>query len=484
MDLAQKQKFDKMTKEPINKLIPKLAIPTIISMLVSSFYNMADTYFVGKLDNSASAGVGVALPVMAVIQALGFFCGFGSGNFISRSLGRKDTKTAQRMASVGFFSSIVLGCIIALCGEILIDPLVKLLGATQTNAPYAKDYIRILLIGAPFMMGAYVLNNQIRFQGNAAYSMIGITSGAILNVFLDPLFITGLNMGTGGAALATIISQIISFTILLIVNIKTDCLTIKFSNFVPSLTLYKEICIGGAPSLLRQGLASVSSLFLNRVAKEYGIAEAPLILGIADDQVTEALAEKAADIAITAMSVVSKVMFFASSALIGFGQGFQPVCAFNYGAKKYERVRDSFKFCVICATVFLIIISLIYSFLAPDLIKLVRDDERVIAIGVKALHYQCISLPFMGLVIMSNMMLQSMGKVVRASILAVARQGMFFIPAIIIAPMLLGLNGVLLSQTISDFCSFSIALPIQISIMYELKKEMNRNPIQEAGDNK
>ncbi len=471
MDLAQKQKYDKMTKEPINKLIPKLAIPTIISMLVSSFYNMADTYFVGKLDNSASAGVGVALPVMAVIQALGFFCGFGSGNFISRSLGKKDTDSAKKMASVGFFSSIALGCIIAILGELFIVPLVNALGATETNAPYAKDYIRILLIGAPFMMGAYVLNNQIRFQGNAAYSMIGITSGAVLNVFLDPLFITTFKMGTGGAALATIISQVISFTILLIVNIKTDCLTIKLINFKPSFQLYKEICIGGAPSLFRQGLSSVSSLLLNRVAKEYGLAEASLILGIADSEVTKELADKAADIAITAMSVVSKVMFFASSALIGFGQGFQPVCAFNYGAKKYERVRYAFKFCLVCAAIFLIAISLIYTALAPELIKLVRNDSRVIYLGVKALKYHCLSLPFMSLVIMSNMMLQSMGKVVRASILAVSRQGLFFIPAIIIAPMFLGLNGVLLSQTISDFCSFAVALPVQISIMKELKKE-------------
>ncbi len=470
MDSVQQIKYNKMTKEPIKRLIPKLAVPTIISMLVSSFYNMADTYFVGKLDNSASAGVGVALPVMAVIQALGFFCGFGSGNFISRSLGKKDTDSARKMASVGFFSAIILGCVITVLGEILLDPLVYALGATETNAPYAKDYIKILLIGAPFMMGAYVLNNQIRFQGNAAYSMIGITSGAVLNVFLDPVFIISLNMGTGGAALATILSQLISFFILLLVNIKTDSLTVRIKHFSPSIFLYKEICIGGAPSLLRQGLSSVSTLLLNRIAKEYGIAEASLILGMSESEITKELADKAADIAITAMSVVSKVMFFASSALIGFGQGFQPVCAFNYGAKKYERVREAFRFCVICATIFLIIISLIYSLLAPELIKMVRNDERVIELGVKALYYQCLSLPFMGLVIMSNMMLQSMGKVVRASILAVARQGMFFIPTIIIAPMLFGLDGVLISQTISDFFSFAIALPIQISIMSELKK--------------
>ena len=470
MDAVQKQKYDKMTKEPIKKLIPKLAIPTIISMLVSSFYNMADTYFVGKLDNSASAGVSVALPVMAIIQALGFFCGFGSGNFMSRSLGNKDTESAKKMASVGFFSSIVLACVIALFGEIFIEPLVNALGATKTNISYAKDYTRILLIGAPFMMGSYVLNNQIRFQGNAAFSMIGILSGAVLNIFLDPLFIFTFGLGAGGAALATIISQFVGFVILIIVNIKTDCLTIKLKNFAPSLHLYKEICIGGAPSLLRQGLLSVSSLLLNRISKEYGLIEASSILGIADSEVTKDMANKAADIVITAMSVVSKVMFFASSALIGFGQGFQPVCAFNFGAKKYGRVREAFKFCVVCATIFLVIVSLLYSIFAPNLIKLVRDDSRVIEIGVKALYLQCISMPFMGLVIMSNMMLQSMGKVFRASLLAISRQGLFFIPAIIIAPMIFGLNGVLMSQTISDLLSFAVALPIQISIMSELKR--------------
>ncbi len=471
MDIAQKNKYDKMTKEPVKRLIPKLAIPTIISMLVSSFYNMADTFFVGKLGNTASAGVGVTMPVMAVIQALGFFCGFGSGNFISRSLGKKDMETAKKMASVGFFSALALGTVIAIGGEVFLDPLVSVLGATEASTPYAKDYIRYLLIGAPFMMGSYVLNNQIRFQGNALYSMLGITSGAIINVFLDPLLINVFELGTAGAAIATIVSQIISFLILLIVNIKTDSITISIKNFAPSFRLYKEICVGGAPSLFRQGLQSVSALLLNRVAKEYGIAEAAFILGISKNEITEKLAESAADIAITAMSVVSRVMFFASSALIGFGQGFQPVCAFNYGAKKYDRVREAFKFCVICSTVFLIIISIGYSLSASFLISLIREDLRVIQLGVVALRYQCISLPFMGFVVMSNMMLQSMGKVGRASVLAVARQGLFFIPVIVIVPKLIGLEGVLMSQTISDFLSFIVALPIQISVMIELKKE-------------
>jgi Na+-driven multidrug efflux pump len=248
-------------------------------------------------------------------------------------------------------------------------------------------------------------------------------------------------MGTGGAALATVVSQIISFVILFYVNIKSDCLTIKIKNFKPSLELYKEICVGGAPSLLRQGLASVSTLMLNRVAKEYGYSNANEILNISSANITDELALKAADIAITAMTVVSKVMFFASSALIGFGQGFQPVCAYSYGAKLYDRVRESFKFCVVCSTVFLTIIALIYALLATPLISMVRDDEYVVKIGVKALYYQCISLPFMGLVIMSNMMLQSMGKVFRASLLAVARQGLFFIPIIAIVPKLIGFNG-------------------------------------------
>jgi Na+-driven multidrug efflux pump len=301
--------------------------------------------------------------------------------------------------------------------------------------------------------------------------MLGITSGAVINVFLDPLLINVFELGTAGAAIATIVSQIISFFILLIVNIKTDSITISIKNFAPSFRLYKEICVGGAPSLFRQGLQSVSALLLNRVAKEYGIAEAAFILGISKNEITEKLAESAADIAITAMSVVSRVMFFASSALIGFGQGFQPVCAFNYGAKKYDRVREAFKFCVICSTVFLIIISIGYSLSASFLISLIREDLRVIQLGVVALRYQCISLPFMGFVVMSNMMLQSMGKVGRASVLAIARQGLFFIPVIVIVPKLIGLEGVLMSQTISDFLSFIVALPIQICVMIELKKE-------------
>ena len=320
MNDKQEAKFQELTGRPVGHLVCKMAVPTIISMMVTACYNMVDTYFVGQLhSNSATGAVGVVFSLMAVIQAVGFFFGHGSGNYISRQLGRHETADAEKMAATGVTLAFLAGCVILVLGQIFLTPLARLLGSTDTILPYARSYLRIILLGAPYMTASFVLNNQLRFQGSAAYGMVGIAAGAVLNVGLDPLLIFGLNMGVAGAALATILSQLASFCMLLLGCARGGNLRIRLKNVCFRRDLFLEIGKGGLPSLCRQGLASIATICLNRSAGLYG------------------------DAAIAAMSVVSRAMMLAQSALIGFGQGFQPVCGFNYGAGLYHRVKEGFQ---------------------------------------------------------------------------------------------------------------------------------------------
>lgn len=439
-------KIDKMLNDPIPRLIGTLSIPTILSMLVTSFYNMADTFFVGKLGTSATAAVGVTFSLMAIIQAVGFMYGHGSGNYISRKLGNQQFDEASKMSSTGYVLSILTGLLITIVGLLFLGPMVRLLGATDTIFPYAKDYARIILLGAPFMCASIVLNNQLRFQGSAMYSMFGIIFGAVLNIVLDPLFIFGFNMGIAGAAVATTISQICSFALLYIGTCKGDNLRIRLRNFTPSLYYVKNIIKGGFPSLCRQGLGSISTACLNIAAGGYG------------------------DAAIAAMSIVSRVSQFAASALIGFGQGFQPVCGFNYGAKKYDRVQEAFWFCVKVSLGFLIVISVIGFSNAESIIMFFRKgDMEVVRIGALALRFQCITFSLVGWLTICNMMLQTIGKTIGASILAMSRQGLFFLPALIILVPLIGLKGVQLAQPVADVFSFILSVPMGLYVLKEMK---------------
>ncbi len=446
--MQQEEKYIYMTTTPVPRLIGELAVPTIISMLVTSFYNMADTFFVGKINTQSTAAVGIVFSVMAMIQSLGFFFGHGSGNYISRRLGARDFEQAAVMAANGFFLAFLCGLVVMAGGQMFLEPLAVALGSTPTILPYTEAYLRIILLGAPFMTSSLVLNNQLRFQGSAAYAMVGIVSGAVINIVLDPLLIFGLHMGVTGAAAATVISQICSFMLLLYQSRKGGNIKIHFSNFRPNFHYIKEMCRGGFPSLCRQGLASISGILLNHGAGLYG------------------------DAAIAGMSIVSRVTMFANSALIGFGQGFQPVCGFNYGARLYHRVREGFWFCVKYAMVFLITVSVVAAVFAPQIVALFRKgDEEVIAVGTLALRLQCMTFPLMSWIVMSNMMLQSIGKAMKASVLAAARQGLFFIPLVLILPRLFGLFGVEVCQTVSDICSFVLAVPLCISVLNEMKKQ-------------
>ncbi len=446
--MTQEEKVVYMTTEPVNKLVCKMAVPTIISMLITSFYNMADTYFVGKLDTQSTAAVGVVFSLMALIQALGFFFGHGSGNYISRKLGAKEFEDASKMASIGFFSAFICGGLVLVLGLIFLEPLSVVLGSTKTILPYTKKYLSVILFGAPFMVSSLVLNNQLRFQGSAASAMAGIVSGAVLNIILDPIFIFQCNMGITGAALATVIGQLLGFLLLWNGTRKGENIHIKWKNFKPALYYYKEIVRGGVPSLCRQGLASIATMCLNHMAGGFG------------------------DAAIAGMSIVSRITMFANSALIGFGQGFQPVCGMNYGAKLYKRVKEGFWFCVKYAFFFLIVIAAGAYIFAPEMVSLFRENDReVIEVGTWALRFQAVVFPLNAWIVLCNMMLQSIGKAIKASIIAAARQGLFFLPLILTLPRIFGLTGIEICQMISDILTFILAVPLGISVLKEMKEE-------------
>ena len=445
MDRRQDEKFHEMTESSVGPLICRMAVPCIVSMLITAFYNMADTFFVGQLNSNAATGaVGVVFSMMAVIQAVGFFFGHGSGNFISRELGRQNHEEAAGMAATGFFSAMAAGLAICVLGLLFLEPLAYLLGSTDTILPHAKAYMGIVLLGAPWMTASMVLNNQLRFQGNAFYGMVGISCGAILNIILDPIMIFAMDLGVSGAAWATIIGQLVSFIILLIGCQRSGGIPIRFRNLRVKWHYYKMIFRGGLPSLARQGLASVATICLNQAAGSFG------------------------DAAIAAMSVVQRIMMFGSSAMIGFGQGFQPMCGYNYGAKLYGRVKEGFWFCVKTAIGFLVALSILGFLFAPQLIALFRDDPQVIAFGAAALRFQCVTFCCMGFIIPSNMMLQTIGKAAPATFLAVARQGLFFVPLVWILSAVFGAVGIQITQTAADILTLLCTIPIQRKYLREL----------------
>ena len=447
--MTSQERNHMLLNDPVSSVIPKMAVPTIISMLITNIYNMADTFFVSQIGTSASGAVGVIFSAMAIIQAFSFMIGIGSGTHVSQALGAGDRERADAYASTAFFTAFLFGIVLAVIGLTQMDTIVLLLGSTPTIAPYAAAYATYIFYAIPFMMCSFVMNNLLRFEGLATYGMVGITTGGILNMVLDPLFIFGLNMGTAGAALATALSQVVSFFILLIMcNTKADALSIRFKNFKPSLQIYGSILYNGVPSLGRQGIASISTILLNTAAGVYG------------------------DAAIAAMSIVSRYTMFINSSVIGFGQGFQPVCGFSYGAGKYKRVREAFWFCVKCVTLILLVLGVISMLFSGQIVAVFRrDDPQVIEIGTLALRLQLLTLPFWGYITLCNMLTQAIGYGVRSTIISTARQGIFLIPALLILPNTLGLLGIQIAQPISDICTFVLCLIIVSGILKQLKEK-------------
>lgn len=443
-----------MTQQPVKLLVCKLAIPTIIAMVTTALYNIVDAAFVGRLSTEGTAGIGISFAYMTFIQALGFFFGHGSGNYISRALGAKDSGSASVVASVGFFTPLILGLLAAMFCLPNLSGLSRLLGAPEEVVPYANDYLRFIVISTPFMMSALTLNNQLRLQGNALLGMVGIVSGAVLNIALDPLLIFVCDMGVSGASLATAISQFFAWCLLVYGTFKPESVHIKLSNFKPSLKVYYEIWCGGSPSLFRQAFNCAAAVSLNYCAALYA----------APGQEASAVA---------AFAVVTRIMMFAFSVVLGFCQGFQPVCGYNYGAKLYGRVRESWLFAFGCSTVFLLLISIVGFIFAPQIVALFRsEDPALVEIGAAALRWQCLSFPLIGLFTSTNMLFQNIRMTFPATLLSIGRNGMFFLPAILLLPMWLGLQGVEMAQAVADLLTFLLAVPYAVWISRKLQRGM------------
>ena len=443
--MHQRDNFTFLTSAPVHRVILTMAVPTIISMLVTSVYNIVTTFYVGRISTQATAAVGVAFPIMSIIQAVGFTFGQGSGNYISRELGAQRHDNASRMASTGFFSAVCMGVVLCVIGLLLLEPLVLLLGSTPTVLPYAKRYLAFILLAMPFMCGALCLNNQMRFQGNAAYAMFGILTGAVINVFLAPVLIFLCGMGITGAGLSTFVGEVSSMFVLLMMTHKGGTIRIHLRNFAPRASLFREILAGGTPSFTRQGMASVGVAMLNVAAGRFG------------------------DAAIAGMSIVGRVTFVVFAAVIGLGQGFQPLCGFCYGARLYERVREGYWFIVRLGTSFLVCVAVLGFVWSAEIVAVFRHDPAVVAVGSVALRWQLVTLPLGAVVMYTNMMMQTIRKPWQANILAASRNGLFFIPLIIILPHFLGLTGVEMCQACADFLSFLLAVPIAINGFSALK---------------
>lgn len=445
---TKEQQYVRMTETPVEKLIITLGIPTTISMLVTNIYNLADTYFVSTLGNSASGAVGVVFALMGLIQAFGFTFGMGSGSILSRKLGKGDVESARITASTGFAMALLCGMLISTFGLLFITPFMTLLGSTITILPYATDYSTFILIAAPAMTCSCVLNNVLRYEGKALFSMMGLVSGAILNLFGDFFLIEILDMGIAGAGISTMLSQYVSLFILLLPFLRKQVQTrIRFSLVSRSLKSYTEILSVGFPSLLRQGLNSISGMTLNWCAASFG------------------------DAAIASMSIVSRVMNFLFCITIGIGQGFQPVSAFNYGAEKFDRVKKAFRFTVIFCMGIMFLTGIFGFVFAEPIVKLFRDDPRVVEIGVKALRITVPALLILPISTAANMLCQSIGKAKQASFLASTRSGLFYIPVLVVASRIAGLTGIQMSQIIADVLAVGVTIPILCEVFREFPKQ-------------
>lgn len=440
------EKHERMMHAPVEGLICRLAVPTIITMMISAMYNMADTYFVSWLGTSAIAGVGVIFPLMLIIQAFGFMFGQGAGNYVSRKLGALELEDAARMASTGFFSAFIGGSLLALLGTIFRQEFVGSLGATETIRPYALDYMQYILFAAPFMTSSLTLNNLLRYQGSSFYGMIGMVSGAVLNIALDPLLIFVFDMGVAGAAIATAASQCLGLCLLLRGCTKGGNLRIRFRDFTPTLRVYYDMFRGGIPSLFRQGLMSVAGMVINRYAAVYG------------------------DAAVASMSIVQRIAMMANSAVIGFNQGYQPVLGFNFGAKNYDRVRRAFFFTAKVGTLLLGSLCVVGAIFAPNIVGIFRKDPDVLEMGSRGLRLLCCGMWCTGPMMVCNMTLQTMGYSMSASFIPIARQGIFLIPLIIFIVPPFGLAGLQATLPIVDFLSFAVAVPLMMRAFSKMRK--------------
>lgn len=437
--------YKNMMETPIPRLVTSMAVPTVISMLISVVYNTADTYFVSQINKSASAAVGAVYSIMAIIQALGFGLGVGAGSLISRKLGQKDNAAADTYASSAFFAAVLIGAVIMAAGLSVLEPFLRLLGCTDTMMPHAVPYARFILIAAPLNCATFVLNNTLRSEGFSKLAMVGISAGGILNVVLDPVFIFGMDMGTGGAALATMLSQTVSFLILLsffltgksIVRIRIKSVSRRFED-------YKMVVTTGLPTICRQGLGSLAAAVLNIQAIGYG-----------------------GDAAGAAITIANKIYTLVRNLSIGIGQGFQPVAGYNYGAGNKRRTWESFIFATKVGSALCILIAVLSAVFAEPIMWWFCDDEEVARLGIQTLYLSSAAMPFLAFSTYVNQLYQCLGFKGKATFLASCRQGIFFLPVVVLLPLWIGCMGVQAAQSVADLCTAVISVPF---IMYFYRK--------------
>lgn len=445
-----------LTESPIPQTILRLSIPTVISMLATSIYNMVDTYFVSKIDISATVAVGLAFTVMTLLQAMGFFFGQGSGIHISIRLGAKDIVTSEKLASTSLSYSIISGVLITILGIVFIDPLCSILGCSAKVLPYMKEYMMMIILSAPFLISSLMLSLQIRMQGMAKYSMIGIISGMALNIFLDPILMFTCGFGIMGAGLATLISQMASFFLLAWISKKRNLIVPTFSNVSYSLKYLKMIVSGGSPSLLRQGLGCVVVLTMNLCAAQYG------------------------DNVVAGMTITTRITFLLLSIITGLGQGFQPLCGFSFGAGLYSRIYEGLKFTIKVATLFLIVTGLIGYLFATEIASLFSSTPDAISVSSNALKWQFLVFPLEGVVIIGNIFLQTINRTFSANFMNVARKGIFFIPLMFVLPHFMGVGGIEMCQAISDTLTFILIVPILSKTISSISNVRNINLLAES----
>ena len=450
----ERKQYDKMIKTPIARLVISLGIPTMLSMMVTSLYNLADTYFVSLIgDDNITAAVSNLLALMSIIQAIGFTYGMGSGALVSRLLGKRDREGADRVGASAFFIAFISGLLILTLGFCFLSPMLRLIGSAGPGVfGYSKQYARFVLLGATIMCMSFVLNNLFREEGKAVLSMIGLIVGAVVNVGLDPLLIFTADMGVTGAALATFISQCISFAILLFMYLsKRTIVRLRIPAISKKIAVYKDIVVTGFPSFCRQILASLCAVFLNRAAFEYGQEAAQAALG-----------------------VVQKVFMIAFSISLGIGQGYQPVLGYNYSAKRFDRVKSAYLFTLFFSTVLMLVFASVCGALAEGCMRLFSLSDQATEIGVLTLRLQCLAMPLVPVNFMAGLTYQVVGNKGIATLLSVSRQGLFYIPAVLILPAVWQLRGVQSCQAISDVFACFFALPFTFIFFKSLKREQEK----------
>lgn len=439
--------YKKMTATPVSKLILQLGIPTTISMLITSIYNMADTYFVGTIGESAQAATGVLFTLQAIIQGLAFMLGHGAGTFVSKSLADRDAGEATKYISTAFYTGGAAGIVITVLGLLFLTPLVRLLGSTETILPHARDYGFWVLLACPFIICSLILNNGLRYEGKAFYAMFGLTAGGILNILGDYLLVSVLDMGVYGAGMATAISQFVSFSILLMMYLKMAQSSISLRSVSRKIGDYLAIARVGLPSLIRQSLNAVTAGLLNNLTKPFG------------------------DAAIAAMTVVNRYSMFLLCMGLGMGQGFQPVAAFNYPAKKYGRVKKGLVFTMVFGLIFVGGVSAVSLAFAEPVVGLFQKSPEVIRVGAVALRYAAVGLMFTPLSIPVNMLYQSIRKPGIASLLSLLRSGAVTIPFLLIGVPLLGLPAIQLATPLADVAAGLISIPFILHFLRTTPQE-------------